>query len=152
GDGCRFNACQDWPSALASARWPACLFRNAGRNSLQLYNICGFGSLQMLKEGRGMPRPYRMLNRGRGMPCPYRKWMVRVKLLFGLVLGLAAVCAGANVRTMRVPEGGIQPQVAVDEGGAVHLLYYRGDEAHGDLFYAKSMDGGGSFSKPMRVN
>ncbi|HVP49464.1 MAG TPA: hypothetical protein VMT32_22880 [Bryobacteraceae bacterium] len=28
---------------------------------------------------------------------------------------------------MRVPAGGIQPQVAVDAEGAIHLLFYNGD-------------------------
>jgi hypothetical protein len=52
---------------------------------------------------------------------------------------------------MRVPDGGIQPQVAADEHGAVHLVYFKGDPANGDLFYVMSNDGA-TFSKPMRVN
>jgi hypothetical protein len=56
-----------------------------------------------------------------------------------------------KVDVMRVPEGGIQPQVAVDERGVVHLLYYKGHEAKGDLFYTK-WEGEAGFAKPIRVN
>jgi hypothetical protein len=52
----------------------------------------------------------------------------------------------------RVPNGGIQPQVAVDERSTLHLVYYTGDAHHGDLFYARSKNGGASFSSPMPVN
>ena len=58
----------------------------------------------------------------------------------------------SRVRMCRVPNGGIQPQVAVDDMGTLHLVYYTGDAYHGDLFYARSSDGGGSFSSPVRVN
>jgi len=45
---------------------------------------------------------------------------------------LLAVSAAASeppqrVTPMRVPAGGIQPQVAVDAEGAIHLLFYNGD-------------------------
>ena len=57
-----------------------------------------------------------------------------------------------RLRMYRVPNGGIQPQVAVDDIGTLHLVYYTGDAHHGDLFYARSNDGGASFSSPVRVN
>ena len=57
-----------------------------------------------------------------------------------------------RVRMYRVPSGGIQPQAAVDDIGTLHLVYYTGDAHHGDLFYARSNDGGASFSSPVRVN
>jgi len=69
-----------------------------------------------------------------------------------VLLASIALADGPKVRLMRVPDGGIQPQVAVDEQGAVHLLYYKGPEGAGDLFYAKSADGGTSWSEPIRVN
>lgn len=56
-----------------------------------------------------------------------------------------------KVELKRVPYGGIQPQVAVDEAGAVHLVYFKGDPAQGDLFYTHSNDGE-NFSPPIRVN
>lgn len=58
----------------------------------------------------------------------------------------------AEVRLQRVPNGGIQPQVAVGANGTVHLIYFSGEPMAGDLFYARSADGGSSFSKPIRVN
>jgi hypothetical protein len=59
--------------------------------------------------------------------------------------------APTGVAVLRVPDRGIQPQVAVDEKGHVHLLYYKGDPAGGDIFYARS-DDGMKFGKAMRVN
>lgn len=56
-----------------------------------------------------------------------------------------------EVELKRVPDGGIQPQVAVDREGTVHLVYFKGDPSEGDLFYARSKDGI-DFSPPIRVN
>jgi hypothetical protein len=56
------------------------------------------------------------------------------------------------VTQLRVPDDGLQPQVAVDDGGTVHLVYFRGEAAHGDLLYVRSTDGGAPFSRPMPVN
>ncbi len=56
------------------------------------------------------------------------------------------------VKTIRVPGGGIQPQVATDPRGRVHVIYFTGDASHGDLFYVHSEDGGSTFSPPIRVN
>jgi len=38
----------------------------------------------------------------------------------------------------RVPEGGLQPQVATSADGAVHLVYFLGEPRRGDLFYTRS--------------
>ncbi len=57
-----------------------------------------------------------------------------------------------SVRSIRVPNGGIQPQVASDENGKVHLVYFAGEASHGDLFYVHSEDAGNTFSLPIRVN
>src|SRR5262245_31650524 len=57
-----------------------------------------------------------------------------------------------RIRLYRIPNGGIQPQVALDEKGTLHLVYYTGDAHHGDLFYARSQDGGASFSSALPVN
>ena len=58
----------------------------------------------------------------------------------------------SRVRLCRVPNGGIQAQAALDETGTLHLVYYSGDARHGDLFYARSQDGGASFSAALPVN
>jgi hypothetical protein len=55
------------------------------------------------------------------------------------------------VRLVRLPPGGIQPQAAVDEKGSVHVVYFAGEPAAGDLFYAQ-LAADGTFSKAIRVN
>ncbi len=57
-----------------------------------------------------------------------------------------------EVKQLRVPDRGIQPQVAEDGKGVIHLIYFRGDPRHGDIFYVRSSDGGDTFSRPIRVN
>lgn len=66
-----------------------------------------------------------------------------------LLLPLLAIAA-PPVGVMRVPNGGVEPQVAA-RGGIVHMVYFKGDENHGDLFYIRSEDGE-KFTKPVRVN
>jgi len=56
------------------------------------------------------------------------------------------------VTAQRVPGGGIQPRVAIDDRGSVHLIYFRGEPSHGDILYVRSTDGAGTFSDPIRVN
>jgi hypothetical protein len=55
------------------------------------------------------------------------------------------------VTVNRLANGGIQPQAAVDGTGGVHVIYFRGAPAHGDLFYMGSSDGR-VFATPIRVN
>ncbi len=76
-----------------------------------------------------------------------------------LVLGPVSLFAAfpdrpgtTNVSLLRVPNGGIQPQAVRDSSGTLHLLYYAGDPAHGDLFYVQSSDAGRTWSSPLRVN
>src|SRR6202043_3016131 len=57
-----------------------------------------------------------------------------------------------RVHLGRVPDGGLQPQAVVDNQGTVHLIYYKGDPGHGDIFYVRSNDWGANFSAPVRVN
>jgi hypothetical protein len=56
------------------------------------------------------------------------------------------------VSTVRVPNGGIQPQVAIDGKGILHLVYFAGEALHGDLYYVHSTDRGNTFSAPIKVN
>ena len=53
---------------------------------------------------------------------------------------------------IRVPNGGVQPEVAVDTTAIVHMVYFKGEPGHGDVFYVRSKDWGMTFSSPMRVN
>ena len=57
-----------------------------------------------------------------------------------------------EVTLMRTPGGGIQPQVAVDRKGMLHLIYFSGDPSAGDIYYARKAPGAQEFSKPVRVN
>src|SRR5574337_2168847 len=57
-----------------------------------------------------------------------------------------------RVRVIRVPKGGIEPEVAVDTTGIVHMIYFKGDPGDGDVFYVRSKDWGMAFSSPIRVN
>jgi hypothetical protein len=52
---------------------------------------------------------------------------------------------------LRTPGGGIQPQLAVDTRGGIHLLYFKGEAAHGDLFYSR-LENTGQFSQAIQVN
>jgi hypothetical protein len=75
-------------------------------------------------------------------------------LLLGLgVAALPARAEGApKVTLRRVPGGGIQPQVAVDGKGTVHLIYFKGTPGTGDVFYVRSTKTPGKFTRPVRVN
>src|SRR5947207_1746114 len=77
-----------------------------------------------------------------------------IRCILTAVIALLALGAhGApEVRTIRVPDGGIQPQAAVDDAGTLHLVYFKGEPGHGDLFYVRSRDDGKSFSRAIRVN
>lgn len=57
-----------------------------------------------------------------------------------------------TVTTLRVPNTGIQPQIAVDEKGVVNMIYYSGDSAHGDLYFTRTADHGVTFAAPIKVN
>ena len=71
-----------------------------------------------------------------------RAWCLAVTL---------SVVGAADVRTVRVPGAGVQPQV-VASGGVVHLVYLDGDPARADVRYARSTDDARTFSSPVRVN
>ena len=73
----------------------------------------------------------------------------------GAAASAPAVGAGESpspVVVISTPEGGIQPQAVVDATGAVHLIWFKGISAGGDLYYARSKAGKAEFSAPIRVN
>jgi hypothetical protein len=57
-----------------------------------------------------------------------------------------------QVTAVRVPTGGLQPEVVQDDRGVLHMLYFAGEPAGGNLYYIRSTDFGATFSKPVRVN
>jgi hypothetical protein len=77
----------------------------------------------------------------------------RVMCLFLLAFSVfAATVPRSAVSLARVPNGGLQPQVAVEPNGVVHMIYFSGDPKGGDLFYVRSAVQGLKFSPPIRVN
>lgn len=52
----------------------------------------------------------------------------------------------------RAPDGSIQPQAAMDERGTLHLIYFKGAPAAGDIYYVRRQARNNSFSNPIRVN
>jgi hypothetical protein len=57
-----------------------------------------------------------------------------------------------RVELFHTPDNGVQPQAAVDSGGTVHLIYFKGDAKGGDIFYVHQEPGQEAFSKPIQVN
>lgn len=82
---------------------------------------------------------------------------MRVHARLLLATACIALCSAApkaepaRVTAVRVPNGGIQPQV-VERDGTLHLLYFGGAPEKGDLFYTTSRDYGKTFSAPLQVN
>jgi hypothetical protein len=66
----------------------------------------------------------------------------------------ASMCyAGTDrVHVLKTPNDGIQPQAVVDSRGTLHLIYFKGDPAAGDLFYVRREAGKDIFFEPLRVN
>jgi hypothetical protein len=58
----------------------------------------------------------------------------------------------ATIEFVRVPTGGLQPQAAVDARGALHLIYFKGEPAAGDVFYIRRDPATATFTLPLRVN
>jgi len=79
-----------------------------------------------------------------------------VHLLSGLLAlwfaSVAPVRADPRVTLEKTPHGGIQPQAAVDAEGTLHLIYFKGEAAAGDLFYVRRKRGEARFSDPIRIN
>lgn len=75
---------------------------------------------------------------------------IGLALLAGSIAGGAATAP--RVEHLPVPDGGIQPQAAIDARGTLHLIYYKGQPAGGDLYYVRRAATGTAFSAPIRVN
>src|SRR5688572_18838029 len=72
------------------------------------------------------------------------------KLICCFALFLECATSAANITVKQIDE--IQPQVAVDSEGAVHLIYYKGSDGAGDVFYMTQKAGEDQFSKAIQVN
>jgi hypothetical protein len=72
--------------------------------------------------------------------------------ILGCVIAAASLAASREraahvaprVTILQTPDAGIQPQAVVDSKGSIHLVYFKGDPAGGDLYYSKliARDGG----------
>ena len=80
------------------------------------------------------------------------KWPVVAVLVAMCALRTGGTAAPDGVELRRVQNGGLQPEAVVDARGVLHLLYFNGEPAAGDLFYTTSRDAGSTFSPPVRVN
>src|SRR6266704_3222757 len=107
-----------------------------------------------VESGRGQPHSKTLRTEPRAIHrasvlecgCP-------LPLLVIVVLAIASAVAGAaHVELIRTPDGGIQPQAAVDNRGVVHLIYFKGEADGGDGFYVHRKAGEMEFSKPVKVN
>lgn len=67
-------------------------------------------------------------------------------------MALALTTAETNVAVIKSPNSGIQPQAVVDQQKTLHLIFFKGEPGHGDLFYVKRKAGAEYFSEPIRVN
>jgi len=86
-----------------------------------------------------------------------RAWLRRVAVVAGLLalLAIAVPFTGSSsdqrVVVERLPVGGVQPQAVADSTGVVHVVYLRGDDMAGDLFYVRRTSDG-AYSAPLRIN
>ena len=77
---------------------------------------------------------------------------MRSSSLFVLFLVLSTGAVAARVELVRTPEGGLQPQAAVDPSGTLHLIYFKGDPKAGNVFYVQQKRDETGFSPAIRVN
>jgi len=56
------------------------------------------------------------------------------------------------VKTVRIPDRGVQPQGLVDSEGTLHLIYLGDEPGNANVYYAHQAAGEEKFSKPVRVN
>ena len=66
--------------------------------------------------------------------------------------GVATSAADGPVKLARTPEGGVQPQVALDGKGTLHMVYLKGDPKACDVMYVRREAGSAGFSAALRVN
>lgn len=77
---------------------------------------------------------------------------------FAITFALASIAATSYaaeppvVTLLKTPDSGLQPVVATDSEGSLHVLYFKGEPAAGDLYYVQRQPGSDRFSKPIRVN
>ncbi|MEX2639971.1 MAG: hypothetical protein WD266_04760, partial [Balneolales bacterium] len=73
-------------------------------------------------------------------------------LLIVLAAGCMKTIEETEIQVLRVPDNGIQPVVERDDHGTLHMIYFNGEPAAGNVFYRKKESGQDNFSEPVRVN
>ncbi len=73
-------------------------------------------------------------------------------VLAGSVSPQSAQQGTSKVKLLRTPDGGLQPQAALDERGILHLVYFTGEPQGGDIYYVRRNSGKTEFTSPVRVN
>ena len=60
---------------------------------------------------------------------------MRFQILIGLLVLLTCTVVRADpvATALRVPDGGIYPQVETDSRGRAHVIYFKGDPLRGDI-------------------
>ena len=85
-------------------------------------------------------------------PSVGRCGITAVAVVAFLISAPPALADAVTVEAIRVPDRGVHPQAQTDGKGRVHLIYFKGEAMHGDVFYVRSHDGLKTFSEPVRVN
>lgn len=73
-------------------------------------------------------------------------------LSLGAWISRPASAGPSRVELLKTPNGGIQPQSAIDAQGVIHLVYLKGDPGAADIFYVRREPGPEGWSAPIRVN
>ncbi len=78
------------------------------------------------------------------------------RIVFAAVLlftaNATALAADTAPVVLRTPDRGIQPQAVVDAQGVLHMIYYKGKDTEGDLYYVRRDPDAARFSEAIRVN
>ena len=76
----------------------------------------------------------------------------RHSLIGILVLTVGFSPAAEKIAIKKTPNDGIQPKLARDSRGTLHLIYFKGDPMGGNVYYVNQKPGATMFSKAIRVN
>jgi len=68
------------------------------------------------------------------------------------VAGTFSVASSGPVAVVALPGDGIQPQAVIDANDVIHVVFFGGKAAGGDLYYAKLGADGHKISEPVRIN
>jgi hypothetical protein len=68
------------------------------------------------------------------------------------LLLLPVFAFGTEVQLERVPEGGVQPQIATARDGTLHLIYLIGNPSAGNVRYVTKKAGAAEWSRPRTIN